>query len=59
MSDKIVELLKTFFHTRESERYTPKEMLEELKKNVEVGELEVIDIPKLSTIENWFQSNSC
>jgi len=32
MSDKIVELLKTFFHTRKSERYTPKGMLEKLKK---------------------------
>ena len=41
MSDRVVELLKTFFHTgdtHKSERYTPKEMLEELKKNVETGE---------------------
>lgn len=48
MSDKVVELLKTFFHTGDackSERYTPKEM----KKNVEIGELEVIDMPKLSS----------
>jgi len=59
MSDKVVELLKTFFHTRKSERYTPKEMLEKLKKNVEIGGLKVIDLPRLSTIENWFQSNSC
>jgi hypothetical protein len=61
MSDKVVELLKTFFHTGDackSERYTPKEMLEELKKNVEIGELEVIDIPKLSTIENWISRYS-
>ena len=56
MSDKAVELLKIFFHTGDtckSEWYTPKEMLEELKKNVEIGELEAVDIPKLSTIENW------
>ena len=35
MSYKIFDLLKTFFHTgdtRKRERYTPKEMLEELKK---------------------------
>ncbi|CAH1770836.1 13968_t:CDS:2, partial [Entrophospora sp. SA101] len=37
MSDKVVELLKTFFHT---------------------GELEVIDMPKLSTIENWISRYS-
>jgi hypothetical protein len=41
MSDRVVELLKTFFHTgdtHKSERYTLKEMFEELKKNVETGE---------------------
>ena len=32
MSDNVVELLKTFFHTHKNERYTPKEMLEKLKK---------------------------
>ena len=61
MSDKVIELLKTFFHTGDackSEWYTPKEMLEGLKKNVEIGELEVIDMPKLSTIENWINRYS-
>ena len=61
MSDRVVELLKTFFHTgdtHKSERYTPKEMFEELKKNVETGELEVTNIPKLSTIENWISRYS-
>ena len=41
MSDRVVELLKTFFHTgdtHKSEWYTPKEMFEELKKNMETGE---------------------
>jgi hypothetical protein len=61
MPDKVVELLKIFFHTgdvHKSERYTPKEMLEELKKNVEIGELEITDVPRLSTIENWISRYS-
>ncbi|CAH1771062.1 3843_t:CDS:2, partial [Entrophospora sp. SA101] len=40
MPDKVVELLKTFFHTGDP------------------CELEVIDILKLSTIENWISRYS-
>ena len=61
MSDKVVELLKIFFHSgdiNKSERYTAKEMLEELQNNVETGVLEVNDIPKLKTIENWISRYS-
>ncbi|CAH1767740.1 13822_t:CDS:2 [Entrophospora sp. SA101] len=61
MSDKVIELLKTFFHSgdiNKSERYTAKEMFEELQNNVETGELEVNDIPKLKTIENWISRYS-
>src|SRR5687768_9676878 len=61
MSYKVIELLKTFFHSgdiNKSERYTAKEMFEELQNNVETGELEVNDIPKLKTIENWISRYS-
>jgi len=53
--------LKGFFHAGDadkSERYSAKEMLEALRKKVEMGELEETDIPKLKTIENWISRYS-
>ena len=61
MPDKVIELLKIFFHSgdiNKSERYTAKGMLEELQNNVEIGVLEANDIPKLKTIENWISRYS-
>jgi hypothetical protein len=34
-------------------RFTTSKMLEELQKKVGTGELEVDEIPKIKTIENW------
>ncbi|CAG8809625.1 6346_t:CDS:2, partial [Gigaspora rosea] len=56
MTARIIELLKSFFHTGDidkSERYTAKDMLDSLEKKAEVGELEISEVPKLKTIENW------
>ncbi|RIB28201.1 hypothetical protein C2G38_2028718 [Gigaspora rosea] len=56
MTARIIELLKSFFHTGnidKSEWYTAKDMLDTLEKKAEVGELEISEVPKLKTIENW------
>ncbi|CAB5188646.1 unnamed protein product [Rhizophagus irregularis] len=59
--EKVLEILKGFFHAgdaHKSEPYSVKEMLEALRKKVEIGELEESDVPKLKTIENWISRYS-
>ncbi|RIB27555.1 hypothetical protein C2G38_2160165 [Gigaspora rosea] len=56
MTAHIIELLKSFFHTGDidkSEWYTAKDMLDMLEKKAEVGKLEISEVPKVKTIENW------
>ena len=56
MTERVKQLLKTYFLSGDMDkknRFTGSKMLEELRKKVETGELEVDEIPKIKTIENW------
>ncbi|RHZ49726.1 hypothetical protein Glove_515g4 [Diversispora epigaea] len=61
MTEVVKELLKIFFHTgdeNKSERYTAKDMHQELLHQAQTGELEAEEIPQLKTIENWISRYS-
>ena len=61
MTEAVKELLKIFFHTgdeNKSERYTAKDMHQELLHRVQTGELKAEEIPQLKTIENWISRYS-
>ena len=56
MTERVKQLLKTYFLSGDIDkknRFTASTMLEELQKKVALGELEVNEIPKIKTIENW------
>ncbi|CAG8531195.1 25031_t:CDS:1, partial [Gigaspora rosea] len=56
MTETVKEILKPLFHAGnedKNERYTAKEMLQDLQQRVQTGELEADKIPQLKTIENW------
>jgi hypothetical protein len=56
MTERVKQLLKTYFLSGDVDRknrFTASAMLEELQKKVGTGELEVNEIPKIKTIENW------
>ena len=56
MTEQVKQLLKTYFLSGDVDkknRFTASTMLEEPKKKVETGELEIDEIPKIKTIENW------
>ena len=56
MTEKVRNLLKTYFlsgNVDKKHRFTAATMLVDLEKRAEAGELEVEEIPKLKTIENW------
>ncbi|PKY56437.1 hypothetical protein RhiirA4_411172 [Rhizophagus irregularis] len=53
-TEKVLEILKGFFHAgdaHKSERYSAKEMLEALRKKVEIGEL---CLNNLSVLNHFF-----
>ncbi|CAG8458528.1 6386_t:CDS:10 [Scutellospora calospora] len=55
MTETVKEILKSFFHASDedkSERYTAKEMLQDLQQRKQMEELEAEEIPNLKTIEN-------
>ena len=56
MTERVKQLLKTYFLSGDVDkknRFTASTMLEELQKKVGIGELEIDEIPKIKTIENW------
>ncbi|CAG8776758.1 45767_t:CDS:2 [Gigaspora margarita] len=56
ITETVKEILKSLFHAGDedkSKRYTAKEMLQDLQKRVQTGELEADEILQLKTIENW------
>ena len=56
MTERVKQLLKTYFLSGDVDkknRFTASTMLEELQKKVAIGELEIDEIPKIKTIENW------
>ena len=56
MTERVKQLLKTYFLSGDVDkknRFTASTMLEELQKKIGTGELEVDEIPKIKTIENW------
>ena len=56
MTERVKQLLKTYFLSGDVDkknRFTASTMLEELQKKIGIGELEVDEIPKIKTIENW------
>ncbi|RIB27357.1 hypothetical protein C2G38_2137871 [Gigaspora rosea] len=61
MTETVKEILKSFFHAGDedkSERYTAKDMLQDLQQREQMGELETEEIPQLKTIENWISRYS-
>ena len=56
MTEQVKQLLKTYFLSGDVDkknRFTASKMLEELQKKVGMDELEVDEILKIKTIENW------
>ena len=56
MTEQVKQLLKTYFlsgDVNKKNQFTASTMLEELQKKLGTGELEVDEIPKIKTIENW------
>ncbi|CAG8549171.1 2639_t:CDS:2, partial [Dentiscutata heterogama] len=61
ITETVKEILKSFFHTSDknkSERYTAKEMLQDLQQREQMEELEAEEIPNFKTIENWISQYS-
>ncbi|CAG8793329.1 15866_t:CDS:2, partial [Cetraspora pellucida] len=55
IKETVKEILKSFFHTNDenkSERYTSKEMLQDLQQREQIEKLETEEIPNLKMIEN-------
>ncbi len=56
MTEWVKQLFKTYFLSGDIDkknRFTAFIILEELQKKVALGELEINEIPKIKTIENW------
>lgn len=56
MPEQVKQLLRTYFlsgNVDKTNRFTAETMLEDLKQRVETGELNLSDLPKIKTIENW------
>jgi hypothetical protein len=56
--EQVKQLLRTYFlsgNVDKTNRFTAETMLADLKQRVETSELDVSDLPKITTIENWIK----
>jgi hypothetical protein len=62
MKKHVKELLKSFFlsgNLNQKDKMSTKDMYNELLMFVESGELELEDVPKITTINNWISTYAC